>query len=79
MLTLSATTTTITIATCVLCVMFALGGALALWASITNADWFFATSSARSITNTFKRTPARIFYGICGALILVAAVAIFPL
>lgn len=77
MITTLVHATVIEVATCILCVVFALGGALALWAAITNADWFFETSSARSVSSLMSRGTARAVYGVAGVLILAMSVIIF--
>ena len=52
---------------------FALVGALSVFASIFNWDWFFTAENARMLTGRLSRTTARIIYLFIGLAILLMA------
>lgn len=56
-----------------LAVILALGGGLALLASLLNWDWFFESENARSLTGRLNRVTARLIYGAIGCAALIAA------
>lgn len=53
--------------------MFAIGGATAIIAAVTDARWFFGSPSQRALTGKIPRLAARIIYGALGAAILIMA------
>lgn len=64
---------TLSAATYLLVVLFALAGGLALGAAITNAQWFFGAANTRMLTSRISHTAARIIYGVAGVAILAMA------
>lgn len=60
-------------ATWLLIALFALAGALAIGAALTNASWLFGATGARMLTARLSRRTARLIYGIAGIGILAMA------
>lgn len=56
--------------------IFALPGIVALLAALFNWDWFYETRTASFFVNQMGRGSARLFYGLLGAMLLVAGVLI---
>lgn len=44
--------------------MFAIAAALAAYAAIVNAEWFFRSPNVRILAGSFKRSVQRAIYGV---------------
>ena len=53
-------------------VLLILAGAFSLLGGILNWDWFMTGRRAQLIVKLFKRTGARVFYGLLGIVLIVA-------
>lgn len=60
----------LTVASIILVVAFALGGGLALYAALTGARWFFGSPGVRMLAGGMGRKAARVLYGVLGVAIL---------
>lgn len=56
--------------------IFLMPGAISTLASLFNWDWFFSTKTASFFVDNLGRTGARVFYGVLGIALLIAAVMI---
>lgn len=57
--------------------IFALAGLTSAAAAIFNWDWFFDSRAASLVSNNAGRTRARLFYGLMGVILIVAAVCFY--
>lgn len=57
--------------------IFALMGAVALFAALLNWDWFFTSRNARLLIPMTNRLRARFFYGFLGIILIGMTVFFF--
>lgn len=67
---------TLTTAAIIMAGVFALSGALALGASLFNAEWFFRSQGVRMLTWRLSRLWCRVLYALLGAAFIAMGVKI---
>ncbi|MDR2475009.1 MAG: immunity 17 family protein [Bacteroidales bacterium] len=62
---------------CVAAILFVFSGTMALFGSITNADWLLKSNQVAFFVKTVGQKGARIFYAILGMGGIAAGICIF--